>query len=80
MRPVMKQVPVVVEAAHVAGLQEAVLVERFGGELGQAEVALHDVPAADANLAVLIGSQEASVWGPQCVPRRRVPVAPRNAP
>ena len=53
LRSTILQVALVVELADVAGVEPAVGVDRLGGLLGHVPVALHDLRAADQDLAVL---------------------------
>ena len=48
-----RDVAVLVDRGHVAGVQPAVVVERLGGAVGQVAVADHDDLRADEQLAVL---------------------------
>ena len=56
-----EQVAILVETAHVAGAEEAVLVEHLRRLLGQVPVAVHHVGALDADLAILAGRQHATI-------------------
>src|SRR5262245_10821505 len=52
---------VAIEAAHITGTKETLIIEHRRGFVGKVAIALHHVRTLDADLAVLVRRQDATI-------------------